>query len=255
MNVAHLHLLLTHLPVLGTLFGLGLGAYALLLRKPDVLKAALGVFVLAGLTAGAAYLTGEGAEETAEGLGIDEAYVERHEEAAGRALLGAGALGVMALAGLAFSRGKPVGSPVAFGALALGAVVMGLMAYTANLGGQIRHAEIRAGGALASAREGVDPGPALLTEREAGGGPVVAAPRDEARQPPSEVDEAAWLGRSETGGLRPGGSTGPRPTDGPEHSARRGEDAGGGFGRPPERREAPPARRGEGEGEGEGHDD
>jgi uncharacterized membrane protein len=165
MNGAHLHLLLTHLPVLGTLFGLGLGAYAVLFRHPDVLKAALGVFVLAAMLAGAAYLTGEGAEEVAEGIGLTESIVEQHESVALFALVGAAVLGLFALVVLVIFRARPVAAPMAAVVLVLGLGVTGLMAYTANLGGQIRHAEIR-GGAIALDVSGQASAPAPTARHE-----------------------------------------------------------------------------------------
>jgi uncharacterized membrane protein len=167
MNGAHVHLLLTHLPVLGTLFGLGLGAYAVLFHKPDVLKAALGVFVIAAMLAGAAYFTGEGAEEVAEGIGLTESVVEPHESAAVFALVGAAVLGLLALVVLVIFRARRVAAPLAVGVLVLGLGVMGLMAYTANLGGQIRHAEIRGGDiALDASREADAPASTVRHEEE-----------------------------------------------------------------------------------------
>ena len=49
MNPAHLHLMLNHIPVLGTAFGLGLLAFALWRRSDELKKTALGVFVLVAL--------------------------------------------------------------------------------------------------------------------------------------------------------------------------------------------------------------
>ncbi len=145
MDAAHIHLLLNHVPVLGTFFGLALLAYALLRRQQDVLKAALGVFVVTGLAAGVVYLTGESAEELVEGMaGITEALIEPHEESALVALVLAGVLGLAALVGLLFfRRGVPgwLGSAV----LVLALVAGGAMAWTANLGGRINHPEIRPG--------------------------------------------------------------------------------------------------------------
>src|ERR1041384_6680410 len=62
MNGAHLHLIVTHLPVLGTGFGTLLLGLGLIRRSRVIQQLALSVLVLAGVTAGAAYLTGEGAE-------------------------------------------------------------------------------------------------------------------------------------------------------------------------------------------------
>jgi hypothetical protein len=145
MNGAHLHLLMHHAPVLGTFFGLALLAFATWKRSVELRKAALGTFVIAALAAVANYLTGEPAEDVVKGLpGISAALIDRHDDAAGIALGGAIALSVLALGGLIwFRRGKPIKNWFSTLALAAAILVTGLMAWTASLGGQIRHTEIR----------------------------------------------------------------------------------------------------------------
>jgi uncharacterized membrane protein len=146
MNGAYLHLILNHLPVLGTLFGLLLLAYGLVRQKPDFLKASLGVFVLVALAAGAVYLSGEQAEEVVEHMaGISDALIEPHEDAGWIALIGAGVLGVLSLGGLIWFRKREIPRTFSLAALVLALVVSGWMGYTANLGGKINHPEIRTG--------------------------------------------------------------------------------------------------------------
>lgn len=156
MNQTHLHLLLNHVPVLGTAFGLGLLAFGLGRQSEDLKKAALVVFVLAALLAVPVYLTGEPAEDAVKALpGVSMPLAERHEQAAAVAFTADLVLGAAALAGLLlFRRGKTV--PAWFGSLVLvvSLVASGLMAWTASLGGQLRHTEIRSGaGAPASSRD------------------------------------------------------------------------------------------------------
>jgi len=152
MNLTHLHLILNHVPALGTVFGLGLLSFGFWGRSTELMKTALGVFVLIALMAVPAYLTGEPAEDGVEGLpGVSEAIIEQHEEAAGVAFASIGALGVIALLGLlALRHGKVV--PAWFAGLMVIAslTVSGLMAWTANIGGQIRHTEIRVGAATST---------------------------------------------------------------------------------------------------------
>ena len=145
MNGAHLHLLLNHIPVLGTFFGLALLAFAVWKRSDELRKAALGTFFIAALAATATYLTGEPAEDVVKGLpGIPRPLISRHEDAAGIALAGSIALGVLALGGLIWLRwGRQIKPWFSTLALAAAIIVTGLMAWTANLGGQIRHTEIR----------------------------------------------------------------------------------------------------------------
>jgi uncharacterized membrane protein len=146
MNGAHLHLLLNHVPVLGTVFGVLLLGFSLW-RKNDVLtKAALTVLVLVAGGAAFAYLTGEPAEGVLKGIpGVSLAPIEPHEELAGVALWASVITGVIALVVLFLSRReKPVGRVAGYIVLVAALVVTGLMSWTAYLGGKIRHTEISA---------------------------------------------------------------------------------------------------------------
>lgn len=147
MNGAHWHLLLNHLPVLGTAFGILLLLFAWLKKSDEVKRVSLGVFVLTAICAVPAYLTGEPAEGVVESLaGVSEAIIENHESAALVALSVAIATGVVALAGLFLSRkAKPLPMWLMLVTLFLALATGGLMARTANLGGEIRHTEIRTG--------------------------------------------------------------------------------------------------------------
>ena len=147
MNGAHLHLIVTHLPVLGTGFGTLLLGLGLIRRSRVIQQLALSVLVLAGVTAGAAYLTGEGAEEAVEGtLGAGTPYLERHEETGLVGLVAAGIAGGMALVVLASGRrGRPLSKGLAVLNLVIAVAASGTLAWVANLGGQIGHPEIRSG--------------------------------------------------------------------------------------------------------------
>jgi hypothetical protein len=145
MNLTHIHLLLNHVPVLGTVIGLGLLLYGTWRKSPELKRAAAGLLVVVALLAVPVYLTGEPAEHDVESLpGVSKHLIEEHEEAASVAFTGVLILGVLALTGLFLSRGgREV--PAGFGTTLLAAslIVSGLMAWTANRGGQIRHTEIR----------------------------------------------------------------------------------------------------------------
>jgi uncharacterized membrane protein len=144
-NPAHLHLMLNHLPVIGTAFGLGLVGWALLRRSEELKKISLGIFIIVALLAIPAYLTGEPAEELVENLpGVSKTSIEQHEEAAQVAFAGVLIVGVAALGGLLFfRRDKAIPNWLAIIVLVLSLIVFVLMARTANLGGLIRHTEIR----------------------------------------------------------------------------------------------------------------
>jgi hypothetical protein len=146
MSGAHLHLILNHVPVLGAVFGLLLLSYGLIRRNDGVVRASLWTLVVVGIAGLAAYWTGEPAEEVVENLpGISEAILERHEEAAFLATIGGGIVGLIALAGLALHRSRPVAGAYSAVMLLLTGGLFGVMAWTGNLGGQIHHSEIRGG--------------------------------------------------------------------------------------------------------------
>ena len=155
MNGAQLHLILNHLPVMGTLFSLLLLAWSLIRRSAEIQKLALAIALLAGLSSVPAYLTGEPAEEVIEHMaGVDEAYIEEHESMGKFALWCGVALGVAAGAALAAGVKNPrwLSAGTAITLLA-SVLVFGVMGYTAHLGGQIRHPEIRDGGMQATPSE------------------------------------------------------------------------------------------------------
>jgi uncharacterized membrane protein len=158
MNFAHWHLLLNHLPVLGTAFGTLVLLTALLKRSDELKRLSLWVFVLAALAAVPAYLTGEPAEGVIERLpNVAENLIERHEDWALISLVATGLTGALALVGwFAYRKAERLPQWLPAGALGLALVTSGLMAWTANLGGQIRHPEIVAANA-APLNEAVQP--------------------------------------------------------------------------------------------------
>lgn len=83
MTWPHLHLMLSHLPVLGAPFLLLLLAWALVPRSEELTRLALGATVALAVVTVPVYLTGEPAEEAIETLpGVSEQVVDRHEERA-----------------------------------------------------------------------------------------------------------------------------------------------------------------------------
>jgi LPXTG-motif cell wall-anchored protein len=146
MNLAHLHLILNHLPVLGVPFGLALFGYGLWRKSDELKRAALAVLFLAALVTVPVYFTGEPAEDVVKGLpGVSRPMLGRHEDAATTAFIVVGIAGLAALAGLLiFRRNKTLPTWYAGLMLAASLAASGLLVWTANLGGQARHPEIRA---------------------------------------------------------------------------------------------------------------
>ena len=151
MSWAHIHLALSHVPVIGLLIVLLLLAVARLRHRTELTRISYALLVLLAGTAVVVYLTGEPAEELVESLPeFSEPLVERHEEVALIATIGMVVLGLVALVGLIRFR-RPRIAPAWYGrgVLLLALLMGGVMVWTANLGGQIRHSEIRANGGAA----------------------------------------------------------------------------------------------------------
>ena len=143
MNTAHLHLLLNHIPVLGAMGLLALFIIAFIRRDSSLGKLTLVFSVLLAALSVAVFFTGEPAEEIVEDLaGVASSAIEPHEDAALIATDGFGILGVAALAALAAYRRRELPRRIIGTAIIGTLAVCGLMGWTANLGGRIRHTEI-----------------------------------------------------------------------------------------------------------------
>tara|TARA_R110002033_G_scaffold77030_1_gene128720 strand:- start:30237 stop:30725 length:489 start_codon:yes stop_codon:yes gene_type:complete len=145
MNDAHFHLVVNHLPIVGVLIGFLVLLAGLIMKKPQIKNAALGIFIFSALTAIVAFLTGEGAEEIVENLpGISETLIHKHEEYAELFLAMMQILGVTSLITLFLQYKKLPFSKYGFVLiLLLSMVTMGIAKYVGTSGGEITHIEIR----------------------------------------------------------------------------------------------------------------
>ena len=144
MNQTHIHLLITHLPIFGSILGGLVLAHGLWTNSNQTKIAAYNLFIISAIGAGIAYLTGEGAEETVENIqGVVEATIKTHEEFALFALISLIILGVTSLIGLLLTlRKSSLTRTLAIIILFISLISFGLIARTGYLGGQIRHTEI-----------------------------------------------------------------------------------------------------------------
>ncbi len=148
MNLVHLHLLLNHVPTIGTIVALGLLLLAFAKKSSELTRASLAIFFAIALMAIPTYMTGYAAQRALKDRpGISASLVEQHQSAALLALVFMEATGVVAWFGLWQGR-KPSGTPrwSAPAVLALAVVTVALMASAANLGGEITHPEIMSPG-------------------------------------------------------------------------------------------------------------
>jgi len=146
MDLTHLHLILNHVPVIGIIIGFLILAWGALRGYDEVKNTGLVILVLTALVAIPVYLTGEPAEETVEHLpGVSEQIIELHEDSALYSLIlttVSGALALLALTAIRFLTAK-VSLWTVYACLLLSLIAGASVVYTANLGGQIRHSEIR----------------------------------------------------------------------------------------------------------------
>jgi len=147
MNLTHLHLILNHVPVIGVPLALTFLIYGIYVRDKSVQRFALMVIVAVAAIAVPVYMTGEPAEEAVENLpGVTESLIENHETAATVSIvltLMAGAIGVVSLM---FSKDERKFRLCTNSALVAAAIATAALAYTANLGGKVRHTEVRSTG-------------------------------------------------------------------------------------------------------------
>jgi len=146
VNIPHFHLLINHVPTVGTVVGLGLLLLALVRRNDHLVHSSLEVLFAVALLTLPVYLTGVAAGEAIEDLaGVAREAIETHEAAALWAFIGMQVTGLVAWLGLWQSRrnSRASRSTVA-SVLLLSVLTMAMMARAATIGGQIRHPEIAA---------------------------------------------------------------------------------------------------------------
>lgn len=144
MNAAELHLALNHVPIIGTIFGFLLLAYGRARGSDPVVRAAFWALTVTGLAAVGVYFTGEPAEHLVEELArTSESALEAHEGMALWAAIGGGALGLISLFGLYRYKREPIATGYSALTLVAALIVSGILGWTAYLGGQIRHPELR----------------------------------------------------------------------------------------------------------------
>lgn len=143
MDAAHLHLLLNHFPIVGSMIAVAALIWGLLSHSDAVKKFGLGALFAMSLIAIPVFATGEPAEERVEKLaGVEHSTIHEHEEAAEFSILLSHITGLAALAALLLGAKKPEKfAPAVYVVLVLSIITLASMARTGYLGGQIRHTE------------------------------------------------------------------------------------------------------------------
>ncbi|WP_310381215.1 DUF2231 domain-containing protein [Flavobacterium sp.] len=145
MNDAHLHLLVNHFPIIGTIVGLGILISGMILKNNSLKNTAYVLFIVAAIFAFFSMATGEGAEKLVEDMpNIGKKIIHEHEEIAEKFILVMYATALFSLLSLiaVFKKHKFTKTlEIVTLILALGAVF--LAANVGTSGGEIRHTEIR----------------------------------------------------------------------------------------------------------------
>lgn len=155
MNDAHLHLVVNHFPIIGTILGLGVVIIGIIFKNKSVINTAYGLFIIAALFAAASMTTGEGAEELVEDMpNIGKRIIHEHEEVAEKLAFILYALGTVSLVGLYLNLTSNTKSRiVTYLVIVLAAIGVFFAQKTGTTGGEIRHTEIRSSTSNSSALE------------------------------------------------------------------------------------------------------
>lgn len=145
MNLAHLHLLLNHFPIIGTVIALGLFVVSLFGKNDDLERAALIIFAFTALITLPAFFSGVGAQGAVSGApGISKPLIAVHQ---GSAILALGLMevtGSLALVGLwqrrRVSRSRWNWNLVSI--LLFSVFTVAVMTRVGSTGGEIRHPEM-----------------------------------------------------------------------------------------------------------------
>lgn len=143
-NSAYLHILLNHFPVIGTGFIFILGLHSLISKNVKITRFAMLLLVFLSLLTIVVFISGNNAEGIVKGMdGVVEENIDAHEEFAEKSFIVMESFGAITLLFLIFNKfSKPI--PAMYIVIFLIALlaVLGMMMYTAHLGGKIAHSGI-----------------------------------------------------------------------------------------------------------------
>ena len=145
MNDAHLHMVVNHFPIIGTILGLGILIVGIILKNNSVKNTAYALFIVAALFALASIATGDGAEELVEDMpNIGKRIIHEHEEIAEKLAIVLYLLGAISILGIVLNlKNHSKAKFISFVAVIVAIVGAYLTILAGTSGGEIRHTEIR----------------------------------------------------------------------------------------------------------------
>ena len=145
MNDAHLHLVVNHFPIIGTILGLGILVSGIFIKNNATKNTAYVVFIVVAIFAFLSMATGEGAEEIVEDMpSIGKQIIHEHEEMAEKLAVVLYVLGIVSLIGLYSNlKNNSKATIISYIAVVIASLSALLAQQTGTTGGEIRHTEIR----------------------------------------------------------------------------------------------------------------
>lgn len=145
MNDAHLHMVVNHFPIIGSIFGLGILIISIILKNKTVQNVSYGLFIISAIFGAVSMATGEGAEEIVENLpNITHQIIHEHEEMAEKLILLLYAVGVLSIIGFYFNiKNHSKSNIVSYIVVIVSVISIFFGKQTGTTGGEIRHTEIR----------------------------------------------------------------------------------------------------------------
>jgi uncharacterized membrane protein len=145
MNEAHLHMVVNHFPIIGTILAIGILIAGLLSKNRSIINTSYVLFVIGAIFGILSMNTGEGAEELVEDMpGIGWKIIHEHEELAEKMALLLDILGVLSLVGFYLQSKKNAKEKlVSYIILLIGIASLFVIQKVGTSGGEIRHTEIR----------------------------------------------------------------------------------------------------------------
>jgi uncharacterized membrane protein len=144
MNLPHVHLLLNHFPIIGTIIALGVFLFGLIGKSDDLKRAGLVIFTGIALVSIPTYMSGNGAADVLGKLpGVSKNAIAAHNNAAVVSIFFMEFTGLFAWLGLwQYRRFTNARAWTVAAVVVLSVIAVYFMAVTGTTGGQIRHEEI-----------------------------------------------------------------------------------------------------------------
>ncbi|MFN8714592.1 MAG: hypothetical protein ACK5Z2_17215 [Bacteroidota bacterium] len=152
MEQVHLHLIITHLPIIGSFIGALVLVWGMMYKSQPTKNIAFIVLMISAIGAAIANFTGEAAEEVVEKIaGISHDVIHEHEEAAELAFILQMIMGVFALLSFFLAYKKSAFARISsILTLVIGLAAFAMVARAGYYGGMIRHPEVNGSAAVVS---------------------------------------------------------------------------------------------------------